>query len=374
MQAASDVTYGAARTPTILVIEDNDNLRELLARQLSLFNLNPVCAQNGIEGLEWLETNKADLVVLDWMLPDMEGIHVLEHIRTWLSSSALPVLMLSALGNEVDRRVTGLKTGANDFMAKPYEVSELVARIQGLLAVKDASEQAEGLLSHTSKAVRDQAKLDPEAFNRRELREAVVMFADLRGFTALSATMETEITVNLLDVFFEAMMQAVAKYNGCVLDLAGDELLVTFNIPEADPQAVEHAILASMEMQTQFAELGAMWAKAGINVGLGIGIHVGEVMLGNMGGSDLRRYTVIGNVVNVAHRLVDIAGEGEIVLSPDVYDQAQPMISTLSPELSEADLKGVDSVKQVYRINTQGNRHEAKAQQGFWGKVHSLLK
>jgi class 3 adenylate cyclase len=368
---------GAKRPPTILVIEDNDNLRELLGHQLRFFKLEPVCMQNGLDGLRWLEEHKPDLVVLDWMLPDMDGIEVLEVIRKRYSQSALPVLMLSALGKEVDRRVTGLKAGANDFMAKPYEVSELVARIQGHLAVKDEAEQAgqaeDVLAGYASKLVRDQVRLDPEAINRRELRDAVVMFADLRGFTALSASLQTESTVDVLDVFFDTMMEVVSRYNGCVLDLAGDEMLVTFSIPEEDPNAVEHALNAAAEMQAHFEELREMWAQAGIKVGLGIGIHHGEVMLGNMGGRELRRYTVIGNAVNVAHRLVEIAGEGEIIISPDVFERAASMVVELSPERMAANLKGVDAVKHVYRIRSQ-HSEAAQGDGGLLGKVYKLLK
>jgi adenylate cyclase len=366
---------GAKRLPTILVVEDNDNLRELLGHQLRFVSLEPVCVQNGLDGLRWLEKNKADLIVLDWMLPDMDGIEVLEVIRQRHSQSALPVLMLSALGKEVDRRVTGLKAGANDFMAKPYELSELVARIHGHLAVKEAGEQAEqtkGLLAgYASKMVRDQFKLDPDAINRRELRDAVVMFADLRGFTALSALLQPESTVDLLDVFFDAMMEVVSRYNGCVLDLAGDEMLVTFNIPEEDADAVGHALKAAAEMQTHFEELREMWAQSGIKVGLGIGIHHGEVMLGNMGGRELRRYTVIGNAVNIAHRLVEIAGEGEIIISSEVFERADS-IEELSPERIPAQLKGVDALKHVYRIRS--NSDEPQGKDGFFGRVFNLIK
>lgn len=370
-------TDGAKRLPTILVIEDNDNLRELIGHQLRFFKLEPVCMQNGLDGLRWMEQHKPDLVVLDWMLPDMDGIEVLEVIRKQYSQSALPVLMLSALGKEVDRRVTGLKAGANDFMAKPYEVSELVARIQGHLAVKDAAEQAgqaEGVLAgYTSKLVREQMKLNPDAVNRREIRDAVVMFADLRGFTQLSASLQTQSTVDLLDIFFDAMMEIASRYNGCVVDLAGDEMLVTFNIPDEDPNAIEHALGAAVEMQVHFNELREMWAQAGISVGLGIGIHHGEVMLGNMGGRELRRYTVIGNAVNVAHRLVEIAGEGEIIISPEVFERSASMVIELSPERIAANLKGVEAVKHVYRIgNTQSRKEHREC--SFLGKVFKLMK
>jgi adenylate cyclase len=376
MAQSTDLANGVQRTPTILVIEDNDNLRMLLAQQLTFFSLNPVCMQNGIEGLKWLEDNEADLVVLDWMLPDMEGIDVCREIRTQYSASALPILMLSALGREVDRRVNGLKAGANDFMAKPYEVTELVARIHSQLAVKNDQERTEGLLSgYTTKMLRDQVKLDPQVVNRRELREAVILFADLRGFTVLTASNHTEDTVALLDRFFEEMMQVVGKYNGCVLDLAGDEMLVTFNLPDAVPQASEVAVKAALEMHQRFTLLSDEWRKSGIEIGLGIGIHKGEVMLGNMGGSELRRYTVIGNAVNIAHRFVEIAGDGEIVISPEIYQEAQPSLQEVSVEQRSAALKGVEGNQPVYRISAHSRSTGARSERGgLLGRIRRLMK
>jgi adenylate cyclase len=376
MVQSTEMARSTQRTPTILVIEDNDNLRVLLAQQLTFFQLNPVCMQNGIEGLKWLEDNEADLVVLDWMLPDMEGIDVCREIRTRYSASVLPILMLSALGREVERRVNGLKAGANDFMAKPYDVTELVARIQSQLSVKTDQGSTEDLLSnYTAKMLRDQVRLDPQAINRRELRNAVILFADLRDFTELAASNHTEDTVALLDRFFEEMMQVVGKHNGCVLDLAGDEMLVTFNLPDPVPQASEHAINAALEMHQHFTTLREEWRQSGIEVGLGIGIHQGEVMLGNMGGSELRRYTVIGNAVNIAHRFVEIADDGEIIISPEIYQEVRPALEGISVELHAANLKGVDSLQSVYRISAQSRTSRPRADGGgLLDHIRKLMK
>jgi DNA-binding response OmpR family regulator len=135
-QATELVGSGASLCPTILVIEDNRDLQVLLKAQLTSFGTNPVGKYTGRGGLEWLRENKADLVILDWMLPDTDGLSVTKAIRKTHSPSALPILMLSALGHSADRRVIGLEAGANDFMAKPYEVEEQ-ARIYSQLKVKE---------------------------------------------------------------------------------------------------------------------------------------------------------------------------------------------------------------------------------------------
>lgn len=376
MAHASDGSGGAPRAPTILVIEDNDNLRFLLEKQLTLFNLHPVCVQNGTEGLSWLESNRADLVVLDWMLPDLEGIEVCEIIRTRYSSSALPVLMLSALGREVDRRVRGLQAGANDFMAKPYEVAELVARIQSLLTVKTEVERTEDLLSgYTARMVRDQVRSNPDLVQRREVYDAVIMFADLRGFTALAASIQPENMMERLDQFFQKMMEVVGRHNGCVLDIQGDELLVTFNIPDQIPHALDQALHAAVEMQHHFDALRLEWAQSGLICGLGIGVHSGKVVLGNLGGSELRRYTVIGSPVNIAHRLVETAAGGEIVITPETYEHTPEALKRYPSERVAVQFKGVEDIGQVYRIKvSMQSTEEPVPSRRWWNWVSRLLK
>ncbi len=338
--------------PTILVIEDNRDLQALLKTQLTNFGVNPVGKYTVRSGLEWLRENKADLVILDWMLPDGDGLDVIKSIRKTHSPSALPIVVLSALGHYADRRVIGLEAGANDFMAKPYEVEELMARIDGQLKVKADATRKERLFSgYMTRALRERLDSDPEVISRRELQQGVIMFADLRGFTALAAHHQLDSTMLVLDEFYNSMMQVVDTHGGCVLDIVGDEMLVSFGLDGSLPDPASRALQAALAMQEKFAFLKFRWSKANLVIGLGIGIAQGEVLLGNVGGANLKRYTVIGNTVNFAHRLVEIADDGEIMISSDLYGEIRPHLKGLHVEAIPAKLKGLENIKRIYRID-----------------------
>ncbi len=188
---ASDASQARpSKKPVILVIEDNQDVQIILTAQLDYYGFEVVCKSDGPSGLAWLEENKADLVILDLMLPGMSGFTIAQRIREKYSPSQLPILMLSALGVEADDRVRGLEAGANDIMAKPYKTEELVARIRILLKVTQTTQEAESITStlsrYMSSVLRAQAKINPQMLMRRQYRHAVVMFADLCGFTHMA--------------------------------------------------------------------------------------------------------------------------------------------------------------------------------------------
>jgi adenylate cyclase len=167
----------------------------------------------------------------------------------------------------------------------------------------------------------------------------------------MAAQTQPEGTVQLLDEFYDAMMHVVETYGGHVIDIVGDELLAAFGIEDALPDAAWHALKAAVAMQEKFAFLKFQWKQTHLDIGLGIGIHHGEVMLGSVGGTNLKRYTVIGSTVNFAHRLVDIADDGQIMVSPDMYDAVRPMLKGLPVASVAARIKGLESVKRIYRID-----------------------
>jgi excisionase family DNA binding protein len=128
----------AQNAAVILIVEDDEKTLRLLKKQLSKHGFEIIGKSHGREGLSWLEKNHADLVILDLMLPDIDGLEVSLMLRKKYPLHILPILMLSALGVEATDRVRGLQAGANDFMAKPYHAEELVARVQLLLGMKSA--------------------------------------------------------------------------------------------------------------------------------------------------------------------------------------------------------------------------------------------
>jgi PAS domain S-box-containing protein len=155
---------------------------------------------------------------------------------------------------------------------------------------------------------------------RRERRDAVVLFTDLRGFTQLTLAVPAYTVIEVLNEFFTEMIEVVHTHQGTVFDLAGDELMVAFGVPLAQSDASQRALQAAGVMQQTFAGLRRRWqADHGIEVGLGVGIDQGQVVMGSIGAARHMNFGLMGYAVNMAHRLVELAQHGEIVVSEAVY-------------------------------------------------------
>ncbi|HRE46949.1 MAG TPA: adenylate/guanylate cyclase domain-containing protein [Aggregatilineales bacterium] len=350
---AANVPFTATRSPVIMVVDDDDSTRHLLKVHVTKMNYEPVCFGDGLSALEWLGANpRPDLALLDVMLPDMDGYTVCTRIRERYSSGLLPVLMLSALGGDVEQRIRGLQVGANDILGKPFHSKELRARIDGLLKLHDEAQEADDLTAYVAPARRRrQTGLLAAVPQQYERGTGVVLFADLRGFTAFTAASNLDSVIDVLNTFFEAMMRVIEDHGGVVFDLIGDELLAVFNLPESVPQPAFLAVQAAVAMQHAFTNLHHRWELYGIHLGLGIGIHMGEVALGDIGGANYKRFTVIGSPVNIANRLVSNAHNGEIMISESVSlgtdRQRLPPLTMASDEIR---LKGISDPFRVWRL------------------------
>jgi len=154
---------------------------------------------------------------------------------------------------------------------------------------------------------------------RRERQEVVVLFADLRGFTRLTSSFAPGTVIEVLNEFFTEMVQVVYRHQGTVFDLAGDELMVGFGAPFAQEDAAPRALHTAGEMQAAFARLCRRWREErGMEVGLGVGIDQGTVVMGNIGAPSHMNFGMVGNAVNTAHLLVEMAQHGQIIVSEAV--------------------------------------------------------
>jgi class 3 adenylate cyclase len=335
----------------ILLIEDNRYTQRMLTKQLKFHGFDVICKDDGRSGMEWLSANRADIIVLDVMLPDADGIEICSQIRKQYPQNVLPIMMLSALGHDATDRARGIKAGANDFMAKPYHIEELLTRLRALLQAKTQSLHAEELLSrYITPTLRKESALNPEMLNRNEQGHAVVMFADLRGFTRLTASTPVVFMFDLLNEFFESMMPIIEEHGGVILDVLGDQLMAVFNVPNPVPVPAHLSVQAALKMQRIFRVLKSKWAEAGMEIGLGIGVHQGEVMVGNLGGGALKRYTAIGTPVNIASRLLSLAKDGQIVVSDSIFNDVRMSPDIQVTTTDDVILKGIDTPQTVYHL------------------------
>lgn len=196
---------------------------------------------------------------------------------------------------------------------------------------------------------------DPDVLQRQERRQAVVMFADLRGFTRMIVTVEPNQAIQLLNRFFSQMTDIVHEFDGTIFDLAGDEVMVGFNVPFDQPDAAYRAFLTAVSMQLRFNQLRQEWyTKLGTELGLGIGIDQGFVVVGNVGAEDRRmNFAMVGEAVNTAHRLVDIALDGQIIISESIFADisAREFKFAAFESMGAVPIEGKPAPQVLYRTN-----------------------
>ena len=296
----------------ILVVDDNEDNRYTLVRRLKREGYaDVVTAGDGREALEQLEQQEFDLVLLDIMMPEMDGYTVLESLRASGRLASLPVIVISAL-DDFDSVVRCIEMGAEDYLPKPFNATLLKARIAAVLEKKSLRDEVVRQLavirevfgkyvpaSVAAQIVADRGQLTPTHAT------ATILYSDIEAFTSIAENMPPEQVVQMLNEYFPAVIEPVERHGGIVNQFQGDAMLITFNVPVADTQHADQAVCAALEMQQ--AVDGKRFA--GVQLKTRIGIATGRVIAGNVGSGDRINYTVHGDAVNLAARLEQLNKE-----------------------------------------------------------------
>jgi len=296
----------------ILVVDDNDDNRYTLTRRLRREGYTDVvAASNGREALQRLAESEFDLILLDIMMPEMDGHSVLEELRATGRLANLPVIVISAL-DDFESVVRCIEMGAEDYLQKPFNATLLRARIGAVLEKKRLRDEIVRQLaiirevfgkyvpeSVAAQIVADRGQLVPTHAT------ATILYSDIEAFTSIAETMPPEQLVRMLNEYFAAVIEPVEKYGGIVNQFQGDAMLITFNIPVADSSHADHAVRAALEMQQSVD--GKRFA--GVQLKARIGIATGKVIAGNVGSGERVNYTVHGDAVNLAARLEQLNKE-----------------------------------------------------------------
>jgi len=371
-------------TPRILVVDDTPANVKLLEQILLASGYEVVTAASGAEALSRIASTAPDLVLLDVVMPQMSGYEVCRTLRADPATALLPVVMVTALDPEQER-VKGIEAGADDFLPKPINQAELLARVRSLLRIRTlhrkVEAQAEALAEWNAQLearVREQVaqlerlsrlrrflspkvadlivagQLDDPLATRR--REVTIMFVDLRGFTAFSETAEPEDVLGVLREYHGEIGRLVEKYDGTVEHFAGDGVMLIFNDPQPLPDPAYSAVSMAVELRDIVERLARGWRRLGHKLGCGIGIAQGYATIGTIGFPGRHDYGTVGAVNNLAARLCSHAQSGQVLVSQRVFARIEGR-AVIEP-VGELPLKGLHEAVPAYSVISMSTHAE----------------
>ena len=372
------------RTPPLILIVDDvpDNL-EILQLRLESQGYEVILAGDGEEALATIRELLPDLVLLDIMMPKLDGIGAVKALKSDPTLPFIPVILVTARADAKDV-IAGLEAGADDYLTKPVDHAALLARVRAMLRIKGLHDTVQEQATRLEAQSAELASWNRELETRVEAqlgeiermqslkrflppqlaelivargndhilethrRDIVVVFCDLRGFTNFAETAEPEEVVELLREYHGALGPLVMQSEGTLDHYSGDGIMVFFNDPLPCPDPAERAAAMAVAMREAVAGLQLEWRRRGREIGFGIGIAQGYATLGQIGFAERVDYTAIGTVCNLAARLCAAAEDGQILVSRRI---AAAIEATMSLQhIGDVALKGLSQTVAVYNI------------------------
>jgi class 3 adenylate cyclase/CheY-like chemotaxis protein len=369
--------------PLILVVDDVPDNVEILQLRLESQGYEVITAGDGEAALALVRDQLPDLVLLDIMMPKLDGIATVKQLKSDAALPFIPVILVTARADAKDV-IAGLEAGGDDYLTKPVDQAALMARVRAMLRIKGlhdtVQEQARRLedqagelaLWNQDLEARVQAQLGQiermgalKRFLAPQLaeliiargedsvlathrRDIVVVFGDLRGYTAFAETAEPEELLDLLNAYHAAVGPIVTRAEGTLDHFSGDGIMVFFNDPMPCPDPAERALRMAVEMREALLELQVEWRKRGRAIGFGLGIAQGYATLGQIGFAERVGYTAIGTVCNLAARLCAAAKDGQILVSQRIAAAAEGIAGL--EEIGDVALKGLSQAVAVFNV------------------------
>jgi len=377
--SATDATAQTGTRPnvprTLLAVDDIPQNLRVLDAILTPRGYRVITAASGAEALQKVADEHPDLLLLDIVMPGMSGYEVCRRLREQPETRMLPIVMVTASAHE--EKVAAIEAGADDFVSKPIDQSELLARVKSLLRVKEYQDtitaQATELrqwnrtletrvaqqVEEVERLGRLRRFLSPqlaelilssgnESLLQSHRREITVVFCDLRGFTAFSEVGEPEDVMSVLNAYHSAMGELIFEHDGTLKDIYGDGMMIFFNDPVPCDDPVARAVQMALAMQARAVELGQDWRRRGYDLALGIGIAHGYATMGQIGFEGRWDYGAVGSVVNLASRLCADAQGGQILMSARAHGLVESVVE--AEPVGPLQLKGFLAPVSAYSV------------------------
>jgi adenylate cyclase len=373
--------------PLILIVDDNEANRDILARRLEASGYELITANDGEEALTCARARLPDLMLLDVMMPKLDGLEVCRQLKSDKSLPFIPIILVTARSDTKDI-VRGLEAGGDEYVTKPIDQSALVARVRSTLRIKElhdtVQDQSKHLAAQASELANWNATLNQrvneqvaeiermgrlrsflspqiaalvvssggEQLLDSHRRQITVLHCDLRGFTGFAEIAEPEEVIKILREYHEALGRLIDKFEATLERFAGDGVMVWFNDPLPCPNPCERAVRMAVEMRASVSELAARWRKQGHELGFGVGIAHGYATLGRIGFEGRFDYAAVGTVVNLAARLCSQALDGQILIDPKVQAATEAIATTETA--GELALKGLHRPIAAFNVRAVG--------------------
>jgi adenylate cyclase len=321
----------------VLLLGERSAPQTVLERHLAAGGLDVERVEGCEAALARLDAGACELVVIDADRDDDSGLGFCRRLKSNPATAFVPVI---AAAGSPSRRITAYEAGVDEFVTQLMRCEEITVRVRALVRlgrmrhmhtadqlaeeVRRREEIRETFKRYVSPALADEIlagpSLDVSQFEHpNRSARASVLFADMRGFTAIAERLDPDQVVRILNEYFALLTEITFRHEGTVFNMAGDCLMVGFGVPLPQADLEVRAVRTGAEMIERFAVLAQSWRQRfGIETGLGVGINAGEVIAGNVGSPSYVSYTIIGDTVNVASRLAQRARAGEMLFSAAV--------------------------------------------------------
>jgi adenylate cyclase len=365
------------RTPSrILIVDDNPTNVKVLQTRLAAEGYEVLTAADGEEGLAAARQHTPDLILLDVMMPKLDGFEVCRRLRADAAFPFTPIIMVTAMADSKDV-IAGLEAGGDEYLTKPVDHAALAARVRSMLRIKRLHDQVETLAAevkewNASLERRVAAQVgelervgrlrrffspqlaelivnggtdDPLKSHRREI---TVVFLDLRGFTAFAEVAEPEEVMGVLREYHQATGKLILEYEGTLEHFTGDGITILFNDPLPIPNPSERAVRMALAIRERVGRMAEDWVKRGYELSLGIGIAQGFATIGAIGFEGRWDYSAIGTVTNLAARLCGEVPGDQILIAQRVYAGVETLVEVEPQEV--LTLKGFRRPVIAYRV------------------------